>query len=92
MSKRVSRKPTPEGCRHVAWGFSPRNKAPQPTQSPKGAQAARSDPLAAYAPSGLDDFLGLPYLGLKPQALCLRPCGAGFRDTLLQPPDLPSRA
>jgi len=34
--------------------------------------------LTAYAPSGLDDFFGLPYLGLKPQALCLRPCGAGF--------------
>jgi len=53
VSKRVSRKPTPEGCRHVAWGFSPRNKAPQPTQSPEGAQAARSDPVVAYAPAGL---------------------------------------
>src|SRR3954471_6647500 len=68
--------PTPKGCRHVAWGFSPRNEAPQPTQSPEGAQAARSDPLAACAPSGLDDFWDHPYLGLKPQALCRRPFGA----------------
>src|SRR3954451_24360099 len=58
------------GARHVAWGFSPRNEAP-PTHSPEGAQAARSDLLTAYAPSGLDDFFGPPYLGLKPQALCL---------------------
>src|SRR3954453_6769757 len=68
--------PTPKGCRHVAWGFSPRNEAPQPTQSPEGAQPARSDPLIAFAPSGLDDFWDHPYLGLKPQALCRRLFGA----------------
>ena len=37
---------------------------------------------SAYAPSGLDRVGVTHFLGLKPQALCLRPCGADFRNTL----------
>src|SRR3954464_2821574 len=37
--ERMSGKSTPKGCRHKAWGFSPRNEPPQKSVSPEGAQA-----------------------------------------------------
>jgi len=53
------------GRGHKAWGFNPRNEPPNPIQSPEGAQAAQSDPLAACAPSGLPGMREVPVPGVE---------------------------
>jgi hypothetical protein len=66
----------PKGRRHVAWGASARTTASQLLPSPNGAKAALSG-TPAFATSGLRREFGSPrFLGLAPQATCLRPFGA----------------
>src|SRR5579885_2733275 len=69
----------PKGLRHRAWGASPRVGVTQETEAPKGRRA----PGLAVAPSGLWTLFPPPFLGLTPQALCLRPFRAPSRRNLV---------
>jgi hypothetical protein len=52
VSKRVFGESAPQGRRHRAWGFNPRNRAAPIIASPEGAQAAETG-QSACAPLGL---------------------------------------
>ena len=69
-----------KGQRHVAWGVSPRLTVPHNPRAPKGRRQSLSKRRPAVAPSGLWGSLGVPFLGLAPQATCLCPFGAKIQD------------
>jgi hypothetical protein len=92
-SKRYLKR-APQGRRRRAWGFNPRY-APvlSHSEAPKGRrQQGKDQSVKRLRPFGARLVVGTRFLGLKPQALRLRPCGAGFRRNseeapLLQPGD-----
>jgi hypothetical protein len=65
----------PQGRRGRAWGFNPRYRA-RPPPKPRTGGGRHRPSLAPRVPSGLLNQGVGPFLGLKPQALSLRPCGA----------------
>jgi hypothetical protein len=69
----------PQGLRRKAWGFNPRSAALPASPSPIGTtdlppqfESGAPDPSPRWGLGGW----WRAFLGLKPQALCLSPCGA----------------
>src|SRR5947209_19461793 len=73
-SERTSGKsPGPKGRQHVAWGVSPRNRAPI-TPKPRRGGSSVYEPVCCR-PFRAWGFFSAPHLGLAPQATCCRSFG-----------------